>query len=508
MSRYTLYTYKNRDEFETYYKEMEEKGYIISPFIFQNTKDLLEEDTENIIDISSLVQYLLVNPADVVPAINNILPADEETRFIIIESLSDKGLEIFRNHFEDKAPLYPEKNNEFIQEVAENFNPFDRFYIYSYKNDDELKSIIEYLNDKKISLVSFSQIDEHFTTHFASKEKDIFVDITSLISAIKNNSNLIYYAEKLIIENPRFKIIVQINKVEKALEHFRLILKGVKPINEILPVVVTEIEDEISVNNVVKITDLSTQGVNELIKEVSSKLFGHKKFKDQLPSAFNNFILLNRIKEKKVFSIFLLGPTGLGKTEFATLLKNQLNPHTSMVKINFGNYSSQDALNSLIGSPRGYIGSEDGELGNKLAKSKVGIILCDEFEKANSQIFNFFLELLEDGLFTDSLSREHNIDGYIIVFTSNLDESNFYKVIPTELSSRFDLVCEFSLLTEVEKRNFVSYYVDSFLEKIKKENTLDRQFTTQEIQEFKNINVNSIENIRDIRRLVIKKILK
>lgn len=71
----------------------------------------------------------------------------------------------------------------------------------------------------------------------------------------------------------------------------------------------------------------------------------------------------------------------MGKSEFASMLKNQLKPNTSLVKINFGNYSSQDALNSLIGSPRGYIGSEEGELSSKIIKSRAGVILCDEFEK-------------------------------------------------------------------------------------------------------------------------------
>lgn len=77
-----------------------------------------------------------------------------------------------------------------------------------------------------------------------------------------------------------------------------------------------------------------------------------------------------------------------------------------MIKINFGNYSDENALSSLIGSPRGYIGSNKGELSEKILKSKSKIILIDEFEKASKPVFNFFLELLEDGAFTDSLGRE------------------------------------------------------------------------------------------------------
>lgn len=81
---------------------------------------------------------------------------------------------------------------------------------------------------------------------------------------------------------------------------------------------------------------------------------------------------------------------------------------------------SQDALNSLIGSPAGYVGCNHGELSEKIKKSKVGVLLCDEFEKTTRSVFSFFLELLEEGQFTDSMAREYDMDGFVIIFTSNL----------------------------------------------------------------------------------------
>lgn len=92
--------------------------------------------------------------------------------------------------------------------------------------------------------------------------------------------------------------------------------------------------------------------------------------------------------------MFLLGKPGLGKTEIGKIITNALNPDSKIIKINFGNYTSQDALNSLIGSPAGYIVCEGGELSKKINSNKVGLIICDEFEKADSEIKNFFLELL------------------------------------------------------------------------------------------------------------------
>lgn len=513
MERFTLYTYQNRDEFEKFYKQKEDDGYIISPFIFQETMELLEENPESIIDISNLVEYLLVNTADIVPATYNFRPANEDTQFIIIQSLSEQALEMFRLFFKDKVPLYSIKS---VQE--QKFNqlpvktvPFKRVHLYSYRNSNELDRIIKYLNDKDTPLVSFSQINDAFINDFKrsiKEQKEIFVDITSLVLAIKDNSSLNYYAEKVMIENSNFKIIIHTDQVKEALEVFRLVFDEVQPIYKLIPI---EREEEIEVleDKTVKITDLTKDEVKRAVEEISNNLFGHKKFKDQLPNAINNFILLNRIEEKKIFSIFLLGDTGLGKTEFASLLKNQLNPDTPLIKINFGNYSSQDALNSLIGSPRGYKGSEEGELSSKVLKSKAGVILCDEFEKANKQIFNFFLELLEDGVFTDSLSREHNLDGYIIIFTSNLDKNQFYKGIPAEFQSRLDLVFEFCPLSDSEKKEFVNYFVDNFIEKVEKaEENLEFELSPQFIERVKNTNVRDVDNIRDIKRILISKILK
>ena len=163
--------------------------------------------------------------------------------------------------------------------------------------------------------------------------------------------------------------------------------------------------------------------------------------------------------------------------------------------------TSQDALNSLIGSPAGYVGCEHGELSDKIKKSKVGVLLCDEFEKTTRPVFSYFLELLEEGKFTDSMTREYDLDGYIIIFTSNLpNETEYKKVIPPELQTRFDLVCEFEEPTAVEKKDFL----DLLLEKAKSK--YSEQFaritmTEDEKQKLYSFDYSSISALRDIKRV-------
>lgn len=171
-----------------------------------------------------------------------------------------------------------------------------------------------------------------------------------------------------------------------------------------------------------------------------------------------------------------------------------------LAKINFQNYSSQDALNSLIGSPAGYIGYGSGELREKINKSKVGIVLLDEFEKTTKPVFSFFLELLEEGNFTDSMAREHDLDGYVLVFTSNIqNEAEYKKIIPPELQTRFDLVCEFQTHSYSEIKMFLELLLEQAQE------TFAEQFAKIKIgeedkKELFNFDYSELNALRDLKR--------
>jgi ATP-dependent Clp protease ATP-binding subunit ClpA len=211
--------------------------------------------------------------------------------------------------------------------------------------------------------------------------------------------------------------------------------------------------------------------------------------------------LLNQAKEQKVLSIFLYGASGIGKTEVARLLASGLQNDCYLAKINFQNYSSQDALNSLIGSPSGYVGCNHGELSEKIQKSKVGVLLCDEFEKTTRPVFSFFLELLEEGQFTDSMAREYDMDGYVIIFTSNiLSEAEYKKVIPPELQTRFDLVCEFEAPSTSEKTEFLDLLWEQAKDKYSKQFT-KIAMTENEKKKLYAFDYSSLSALRDIKRV-------
>lgn len=247
------------------------------------------------------------------------------------------------------------------------------------------------------------------------------------------------------------------------------------------------------------LVDLSSEKTDKLLDDFGSNLIGQGPFKKELRKQVGVFRLFNSIGEQPILSMFLLGPSGVGKTETARILSDLLAPGQPLPKINFGNYSSKDSLNSLIGSPRGYIGSEEGELALKIEASESGGILIDEFEKADPAVWNFFLDLLESGHFTDSQGAMHDLDGYTIVFASNASIEEVREKFPPEFLSRFGLKARFSPLSTEDKQAFVRRYIGNVATKYQRtRNTLPHPDDVANAA-LEGIDVSREENIRVLK---------
>lgn len=252
------------------------------------------------------------------------------------------------------------------------------------------------------------------------------------------------------------------------------------------------------------VVDLKEEEFVSLINSVNEELVGNTKFKLRLEKELRKYRVFNTLGYQPIFSALICGNSGIGKTELARTIHRNLCPTEHFIKINFGNYSDQNALSSLIGSPRGYVGSSKGELSDKLANSRARVILIDEFEKSNKQVQNFFLQLLEDGVFTDSLGRDYDLDKYIIVFTANLPKEKIPQKLSPELLSRFNLKYSFSNLSLAEKSEYVVKRVSRIMKDIKEKLNVDIDKSI--IEEICDIDVGKYENMRDINSEIMKKI--
>ena len=149
---------------------------------------------------------------------------------------------------------------------------------------------------------------------------------------------------------------------------------------------------------------------------------------------------------RPIGSFIFLGPTGVGKTEVArTLAENLFDDERHMIRIDMSEYMESHSVARLIGSPPGYVGYDDGgQLTEAVRRNPYSIILFDEIEKAHRDIFNVLLQILDDGRITDGQGRTVDFKNTIIIMTSNLgsdyildNQDNANELVMNELKSTF-----------------------------------------------------------------------
>ena len=129
---------------------------------------------------------------------------------------------------------------------------------------------------------------------------------------------------------------------------------------------------------------------------------------------------------RPIGSFLFLGPTGVGKTELAKALAAAVfGDEKNMIRVDMSEYMEQYAVSKMIGSAPGYVGyDEGGQLTDKVRKNPYSVVLFDEIEKANPDVFNILLQILDEGHLTDSKGRQVNFRNTIIIMTSNVGARN------------------------------------------------------------------------------------
>jgi ATP-dependent Clp protease ATP-binding subunit ClpC len=125
---------------------------------------------------------------------------------------------------------------------------------------------------------------------------------------------------------------------------------------------------------------------------------------------------------KPIGSFIFLGPTGVGKTHLAKILARYLfDTEDALIRVDMSEYMEKFAVSRLVGAPPGYVGYEEGgQLTEKVRRKPYSIVLLDEIEKAHPDVFHLLLQVLDDGVLTDSLGRKVDFKNTIIIMTSNI----------------------------------------------------------------------------------------
>ena len=171
-----------------------------------------------------------------------------------------------------------------------------------------------------------------------------------------------------------------------------------------------------------KLTQTDAKKYLHLEKELHQRVIGQ----DEAISAISRAIRRNqsgiRSHKRPIGSFMFLGPTGVGKTELAKALAETLfDNESALIRFDMSEYMEKFAASRLNGAPPGYVGYEEGgELTEKVRNRPYSVLLFDEVEKAHPDIFNILLQVLDDGVLTDSKGRKIDFSNTIIIMTSNL----------------------------------------------------------------------------------------
>jgi len=240
--------------------------------------------------------------------------------------------------------------------------------------------------------------------------------------------------------------------------------------------------------------------IQNLEVNIKSKLYGQNETVEKvLERVYVSFAGIGN-DSKPTASFLFLGPTGTGKTELAKLLGKNLD--MPILKYDMTEYGEKHSVSSLIGPPPGYVGFGDsqvsgGRLINDLSKNPHSILLFDEVEKAHPDIFNIFLQMLDEGRITGSNGKEVSCKNTIIIMTSNLgasdsernnigfgdqektgeDDRALKEFFKPEFRNRLDLVCKFNKLDMLSIKKIVIKFTEELKKSLLDKHNITLKFT-------------------------------
>ena len=408
-----------------------------------------------------------------------------------------------------KVVVDPSTKEETLEILQNSKDRYENHHKVGY-SDDILKLCVEladrYITDREFPDKAFDIIDE------VGARSQVEIKLPEIIENLKKEAAKIKEEKVDVINKQKYEEAANLrDKERKVLSELEEEKRKFDQNRDLYRREVTEdvVYDVVSLMTKIPISKISTDETSQLITlkdTLSTRVIGQ----DDAVSKIARAIQRNRVglndPKKPIFSGLLIGNSGVGKTELAKqLAKHMFNSEDALIRLDMSEFSDKISTSKLTGTSPGYVGYEEGSpFLNKIKNKPYSVILLDEIEKAHPEIFNVFLQMLDEGMLTDGHGRKINFKNCIILMTSNVGtkvvqdfgtgvgfststkterkdeeiksllEKELFKKFAPEFINRFDDIVYFKDLNRDDLLKIVDLELNKFYERIEKlEYTVD-----------------------------------
>ncbi|MGZ3864217.1 MAG: ATP-dependent Clp protease ATP-binding subunit [Bacteroidia bacterium] len=325
-----------------------------------------------------------------------------------------------------KVLVEPATAEETLQ-ILSNIKPkYEEHHNVTY-TPEALKACVtltqRYISDRHLPDKAIDALDEagsrvHITNINVPKN---VLEIEQKIEDIKEQKNQ-------VVRNQKYEEAAKLRDVEKQLlAQLETAKKEWEEETKNNRVTVTEenVAEVVAMMTGVPVQRVSQNEGSKLVnmgEELKGKVIGQDEAVKKVVKAIQRNRAGLKDPNKPIGSFIFLGPTGVGKTQLAKILSKYLfDNDDALIRIDMSEYMEKFAVTRLIGAPPGYVGYEEGgQLTEKVRRRPYSVVLLDEIEKAHPDVFNMLLQVLDDGMLTDSLGRKIDFKNTIVIMTSNI----------------------------------------------------------------------------------------
>jgi ATP-dependent Clp protease ATP-binding subunit ClpC len=282
-----------------------------------------------------------------------------------------------------------------------------------------------FLPDKAIDVLDESGSRVHLANIHVPKE---ILDLEGEVEKIKQSKNQ-------VVKNQNFEEAARLRDLEKKLLSDLDIakreweLKSQDTIHDVTEQVISDVVSMMTGIPVNKIAESESEKLLKMDVLLQDQVVGQEEALQKLTRAIRRTRAGLKDPSRPIGSFIFLGPTGVGKTELAKALARYLfDTEEALIRIDMSEYMEKFAVSRLVGAPPGYVGYEEGgQLTEKVRRKPYSVVLLDEIEKAHPDVFNILLQVLDDGILTDSLGRRVDFKNTIMIMTSNIGTRDLRK---------------------------------------------------------------------------------